>query len=140
MNKEEILPILQKVRSRMLVIAREFERSKRTDLGGWCVVCAEIIFDILKHRGYKPFVCSNNFHAFVFCDGYYIDITIDQFGTHKFPAVYCKTRPASLSYHRKMKKTDDSRLIWKKLCPGWNRPLKHKSPTIQALLESVKWD
>lgn len=119
-------------------------KDEKYDLSGWCILTSYVLFHILKRRGYNPEVCKNDGHAFILCDGYYIDVTATQFNGSKtrqeaglnYPPVYCRKKIEDDWIHKIDDKTNDPTKIWSsRFCKGWNQPVNLNNPKIRELVE-----
>jgi len=52
------------------------------DLGEMCAIASMMLYKRLKKEGYRPAIVVGFGHVYVYCKGYFIDITATQFGPY----------------------------------------------------------
>lgn len=123
-NKELIGIEAEKVRKWALKLIGD----NNNNLMGWCLTCSYLIFKRLSKFGLKPQICSicrgPGSHAFIYCDGYIVDVTATQFkvkekiiirkneGKHKL--YFWDLRNANICSD--IKKLDDHLKMWHYSC------------------------
>lgn len=128
---KEVKRIAKRIRKKLEKLAGK----SAPDLCGWCAFSSHIIFNILKKKGYSPTFCANSEHAFLYWRGYYIDVTITQFGVD-YPKVWFK-KVGDENWHIINRKTRSEKKIWKSICKDWNRPYYWNDRNVQNILKSA---
>ena len=68
-----------KARKKAEIIAKK--DGFKNSLSGFCARGSAILYAELKKAGYKPQIHFFPGHVYVYCEGYYVDITATQFGS-----------------------------------------------------------
>jgi len=114
---------------------------------GLCAVYSWAVYSLLKAHGFKPTICCCSYHVFVVADGWYVDLTADQFNDQlkddvDLPAVWCSTKPAlqkpryrTESVHR-INHRFGSAAAFHRYCSRWDdwqQPVNRKKEITAAL-------
>ena len=87
------LPLLKRLRAKLVEAQFEGDDS----VNGLCGVFSYAVYRLLRKMGLKPQLQGNNYHVFVRCGLWYVDLTGSQFNEKKrkikLPSVYLKQHP-----------------------------------------------
>lgn len=131
MNNHKIRTLLKSIRRHLgdHVEINKWRHSSRKELEGLCGISSYLLFNTFKKLGYKPTFCMNDQHCFLKVNGYYIDLTLKQFGSW-YPYISIRKTPFKI---QKLDRTAETDKKIKKLFKDWHEtqnPFKQKLPKI----------